>query len=349
MDLDPQLQEQLGAALESFLSEDTATRDEVFQFLHEFKNSDQQKFIYYLIIHLSNTQTTAQSRSIAAIFLYDSLHKRSPEQQRHFVLNWNSIIPIEIRDQLRSAALVGLMSGEQKLQIQCSALLGLFFAIENYNGNLKNPADFQVPPPTFFESFGELIEAALESDDADLRILLYNLFTYFRLNSIELDLNCAKSFLSNLAPLIYNVFLSGLQSDFIPLQQKALNSLSDTFLIFKRHFSFPPNRDDLLDIVLNFIVSGESELLSPSYQLLMTCIDCSYPEMVSVPMNPIEERDSEPKSRMEDIEQITANDIQSDDSERQIEACYLWSVIAEVEIDLQNPDKQLVKKILGIR
>lgn len=324
MDLDPELQEQLGAAMQAFLSNEDETRDGAYQFLHDFKSKEPLLFVKYLIFYLSNVEMPSQSRALAAIFLYQSLHKRTPDQQRQFLASWKKLDDLETRDNLRLAAYNGVTSGDKELQLQCSNLLGLFYSIENCLGMPESSAF------TFSDSLNELLNIANESSDVEIRILLFNVFTYFALNLIEVNDKCySKQSMIELSPIIYNVFLGGMTSDVPELQVKAIESLSKSFLIFKRTFSFEKDRAPLLNAVFQIIQSGDPDLLSPSYQLLMICIDTCYYQMTP---------------HMEDIELITQNDLCSEIPERQVEACFLWSVIAEVESDIQNPDKESIKK-----
>ena len=184
MDLDPELQEQLGAAMQAFLSNEDETRDGAYQFLHDFKSKEPLLFVKYLIFYLSNDQMPPQSRALASIFLYQLLHKRTPDQQRQFLASWKKLDDLETRDNLRLAAYNGVVSGDKELQLQCSNLLGLFYSIENCLGMPESSAF------TFSDSLNELLNIANESPDVELRILLFNVFTYFALNLIEINDKC---------------------------------------------------------------------------------------------------------------------------------------------------------------
>ncbi|OHT12283.1 hypothetical protein TRFO_17976 [Tritrichomonas foetus] len=325
MNIDQELQGQLANALELLNNPSISPeqRASIFQFSYTFRKNDPLKFIIYLIIHLANPNTSELSRAVAAIWLYESLHKRTPDAQRHFVVQWFKV-DLNIRDQLRLSATEGLThSSTDSLKFQCANLLGLFYAIEFYTSCTRESIN-----PVFNTSFSELIDIAMNSDPGT-RILLYGLFQNFAMNSLELNPNCAhdQPFLLY-APRLYDVYLAGMMSGVLELQGKALEAFTSSFLIFKRHFSFLKNRTDLLEVVFQIILSNIPPLCTPAYQLLRKCIDCCYPDM---------------SAHMEQIKQITLIDMKSGNEFRQIEACFLWSTIGDVESDIQNTNKNLVK------
>lgn len=320
MEVNPaEIQEKLASALQLYLSEDKSVRDQVIQFLFAFKSQDQIQYITYLIIHLSNPQTTAQSRTIAAVLIYSTLHKRTLDAQCQFVKMVWAKFPNEIKDRLCESATQALTSDDMNLANQCGNLLGLFYAFENYLV-IREP---------IAASFFQLIDAATNSPDPNFRMLLYNIFTCFAINSLELNPQCyLDSSQKNISPHLFNVFLAGMGTDYLPLQIRAIEAFTDSFLIFKRYFSLNQNHPRLINAISTLFQTGIPELVAPLYSLLRTCIDYCYNDMTA---------------HMEIIELITVNDFQSGVPERQVEACFLWSVVAEVESDIRNTDKHPVK------
>lgn len=324
MSLDPELQEQAGNAMQAFLSEDEDLRTEAYHFLREFQTKEPLSFVKFLISCLSNEQMPPKSRTLASIFLYDSLHKRTPDKQILFLQSWKKLDDLETREQLRLAAFSGLTSDDESLRFQCSNLLGLFYSIENFIGASETDTF------TFSDSFSELIKLSVESDDENLKVLFYNIFAYFSLNLIELSDKCySKQSVKKFAPLLYESLYQGLASESLVVQEKSLEAFAISFVLFKRTFSFDKTRNQLLEAVFTLIQSEEEKIFSKAYQLLIICIDTCYFQMIGY---------------MENIEEITHNDLQSGNAERQVEACLLWKYVAEVESDILNPDKESVKK-----
>ena len=323
MYIDPELQSQLSNALELFLSPDQSIRNEVLRFFEELRMKDRLQYIVYLILHLSNPQTSIQSRTISAILIYSALHKRNLEMQRHFVPQWFKV-DLSIRDQLRLSATQNLACDNENLQTQCSNLLGLFYSIELYTGCSREPIN-----PVFNSAFSDLIVSALNSPNPQERMILYNIFSTFAVNSLELNPNCAHDNpIMSYAPKLFEVFLSGMTTNIPLLQVRALEMFSASFMIFKREFSFKRPREQLLAVVFTLTQSDNPDLYGAAYQLLRKCIDCCYNDMID---------------HMETIEAMTLSDMNSGNPKRQIEACFLWSTIGDVESDIQNPSKLNVK------
>lgn len=314
MSLDPGLQQQLANQLELYLSPNDASRSEALRFFNEFRAADSFQFIRYLVFHLGNLTTTPKSRALASIFLYDSLHKRDLDQQKEFAeQQWKSV-DIQLREALRVAATQNLIQGEPDLQLQFGNLLGLFYAIENF------PKDNESPFSAYGQAFGELYNLALNSPDPNLRLQIYNVFSSFSLNSIELNPSSAKDKSNKSPPFRFlEIYLTGIASGCVPLQKRAITCLTTTFPYFKRRFSFENQRTPLLNMIFALIQNGDPELLVPAYQLLKKCIDYCYNYMFEY---------------MDKVEEITFADLQSESADRQIQACFIWSTIGECEYDI---------------
>ncbi|KAH0790970.1 importin subunit beta-1 [Histomonas meleagridis] len=280
------------------------------------------------MLHLSNLQTSTNSRTVAAVLLYSAIYKRSPEAQRHFIQQWLNV-NIEIREQLRFAATNNFASDPNlTLRQQCAHLLGLFYAIEFSSFCIRDPIN-----PTFKSLFIELVETAQNTPDPELKCLLYSLFATFSFHTQEINPNCAKD--RNITDIIkqsrlLEVFLIGMRTMHPIVQKAAIQAMTVSLLVLKREISFENNRDALM-VTLFEIITGSLEvpdLYIAGCQLLRKLIDYCYPDVIA---------------HMKSIEEITLNDLRSGVPDRQIQACFIWSVVAEVEWDINNPEKHQVK------
>lgn len=323
MNIDSNVQSDLTSALEMYLDESNDRRRVALKYLSDLRARSTTDFIIYLILHLSRMETSPSSRAVAAVFLYNALHKRNAETQKNFILQWFTV-NIEVREQLRIAATQNFYDEYPALRQQSSNLLGLFYAIEFSSGFTREPVN-----QCFLRTFCELMDAAEGTADAELKCLLFSMFATFSLHSLEINQNCSKDQnFFKLSPRLFALLLDGMGSGVPNVQKAALYSFTESLMVFKRTISFDEPRNKLMETVFQLIQVDDVEIYSASYQLLKKLIDYCYPDVLP---------------HMETIQEITLNDLKSGIPEREIQACFIWSIVAEVEWDINNPEKHLVK------
>jgi hypothetical protein len=288
-------------------------------------DDDPNLWLKYLITYFANRENSEPTRSVAAIMLYAALEKRPREAQRLFLPTYLSL-HIDIRDTLRAAAVDSLQrSRNSEHLVQVANLLGLFFALELSSACPREPF-----VPAFVESFECLIKGAGDGDTAQ-RCAVLRLIQFFAIHSVELRDNCAhdQPFMT-LSPQLFRVLISGME-DFgcPPVQLQALEAMRQSLLIFKRTFSFPQASTRLVQLTARIIAEGDPVFLPAAYSVLRRCIDYFYPHM---------------EEHMDNVRATTFADLDSGIPQRQVEACFLWSTVGEVESDILCDDKRLVKR-----
>jgi importin subunit beta-1 len=130
-----------------------------------------------------------------------------------------------------------------------------------------------------------------------------------------------------LCPRLFGVLIAGMNDAGAPRARcKAVETMRESLLLFKRTFSFPHHSEELVRAILR--MHADRELLVPAYSVLRRCIDYFYPYM---------------DQYMREIRELTMADLLGKDERRQIGACLLWSTVGEVESDIVAPDKLHVK------
>lgn len=323
MNIDKNVQSDLTTALELYLDENNDRRRVALKYLSELRTRSTSDFIIYLILHLSNMETSQSSRAVAAVFLYNAIHKKGQEAQKSFILQWFNV-NIEVREQLRVSATQNFYDSYPALRRQSSNLLGLFYAIEFSSGFSREPVN-----QVFLQTFYELMDAAETTNDLELKCLLFSMFATFSFHSLEINQNCSKDQnFFKLSPRLFSLFLNGMNINDQNVQKIALNSFTISLMIFKRTISFDEPRNKLMETIFQLIQVDNVEIYTASYQLLKKLIDYCYPDVLP---------------HMPTIQEITLNDLKSGIPEREVQACFIWSIVAEVEWDINNSEKHLVK------
>lgn len=332
MSNDPKLQGQVYEALNNFLrAEEPALMNEANKFLLEFKQKNELLFIQVLIPILGNDQESNQNRRLAAIFIFKALKKRTLEDQKIFISEWYRV-NFEMRETLRQYAFNGLISGSDEFANECSYLLGQILAIEF---NTPNNREFAESQEHFHNCVSQLLDFAGNSPNPAYRFYGYTAIMYFAQYSLDLSQNCSHDapFLK-LVPDLFNCILAGMVNAETPIvQESASNAMMSALLIFKRHLSFPQNRNNLFEVLFRYLDSDDTisqgkTYFGVGYAIIRRIIDLYYP-YIEVYIDTLFER--------------TLVDLQSDNADRQIEASLLWRAIGEVESDIQFPERRTPK------
>ena len=330
----PNLKEDLYNALDKFLdNNDPDGMKEAYTFLSSFKEENELLFVNLLSEILGSDDSNPTHKNLAAIFIYRVLKKRTLEDQRNFIDLWHKQ-NFDFREQVRLAVYSAMTSATDNSHSYPS-LLGLVFAIEFRTNSTRDPALAH-----FEEQLIAIFDSAQNSSDPGEQILCYNVLAYFSQYSIEFNPSCHRDqIFMRLVPSFFDCIISGMtNSGIAAVQETASQAMIQSLLVFKRHLSFPPNRALFLEVVFQYIQTDdvietatgqETTYFTLGYNILRKVIDYFYP-FIEDAFNQIFEQ--------------TSQDMQSEDQNRQIEACYLWLTIGEVESDIKFPDNRKYRR-----
>ncbi|EAY15778.1 hypothetical protein TVAG_188290 [Trichomonas vaginalis G3] len=333
MSEDINLQDEVYAALTNFLSTDEEIRIRAYTYLDGIKTQNDIGFIECLLPILQNENEEPKNRSLASIFLFRTLKKRTSEDQKIFIQNWYHQ-PFELREALRAAAFQGILSDNSDLSNQSGNLLGILLAIEFNSAGAREQVEIQ---DHFYSKVMEVLELSLNSSDISSRSMGYQVIRNFSQHSQEFYPNCAHDapFL-RLVPELFECILQGMiAADYPAIQDSASSAMLASLLIFKRHLSFTNNRNQLFEVLFAYLQSDIVIEVVPSkplfvvgYTILRKLIDLYYPYF---------------EEYMDDLFERTYEDLVSNNPDRQIEASLFWVNIGAVERDIQFPERRTPK------
>jgi hypothetical protein len=276
-------------------------------------------WISLLVFYYSETSNSDRTRAVAAILLYGALRHRTPDVQRQTYQKLN----IEIREKICKAGLASINSAvKPDYLVQTCNLLGTFFALELTVPGGKVAA--------FVEAFNRVIEMGNSGEEL-IKCSVYQIIQAFAVGSLELKEKCTQDQLYiGLCPRLLKVLLGGLARFDLPrAQRSSLSSLGQSLLLFPRAFSFPQVGEQLINLTIRIIKTGPPEFLSLGYQVLRKTIDFFYPAL---------------EVYMPAILELTVADLNSGVDNRQIEGCFLWSTVGDVERDILSSDRRAAKQ-----
>ena len=329
----PNIEEDLSQALVKFLDQtDEDGMRGAYQFLSAFKEENELMFITLLSQVMGNDDEPLKSKMLASLFIFRTMKKRTLEDQRNFMNVWHKQ-EFDLRESLRAAAFAGVTSEEQQYSNSCSSLLGLVYAIEFSTPGLREQF-----LKHFTDRLYELFEIAVSSEDPDERRAVYSTLEYFSTYSLEFNQHCAhdQTFMRDLVPNLFNCIITGMVNSELPqVQENAAKAMGQSLLVFKRHLSFTQNRQQLMDILFQYLASDDvicevpkQQYFNVGYSIIRKIIDYFYPYI---------------EEFIEPLFEQTEQDLQSGNPDREIEASLLWLTIGEVESDIKFPERKIVK------
>lgn len=320
---DPQVLQNLTRALACVHIPDQDPTGEGSKWVSQFKSDNPiSLWLAYLALCFSDPSQPEAVRTIVAIEIFTTLQKKTKSAQRRFAIEYLKY-DIQIREQIRGAAVQNMTSGTNEELVRHSAfLLGMFFALEF----TREPVVQE-----FVESFLEIMSFAEGSPNPNVKMCVYSLFTMFAEKSIELKENCEKdNVLMTHSNRLFELILFGMRDTTFPVVQvAAIDTMCHSLLVFRRTLSFERLKGAFLETVFDLMAMNVPAFVRPLYQLLRRYIDNFYNDL---------------KLFIEKLAEITLTDMMSGVEERQIEACYIWSTIGDVEGDILIEDKRHVKK-----
>ena len=293
---------ELNIVLTKYHALEEEIRNEARIKLIEFKENDSVSFIISLINILESSNSNELSRKTAAVFLYKEILPRDGPSQKQIIDLWFQF-DISLHESLRSAANSALFYGSKELAQQSAQLLGLFYSI-------------QFSKSQFIEQFEELLNICMNSNDLYIKWASLYVIQCFCLRTNELFPSCYNqlSYFS-IIKSIFDLIIFILQNnDHEEIIKVSVNSLSQSAPLFIRNFNFEIPRNNLMNIINNYIINDNFFFLG--YQILKSIVEYYYSYLEHV---------------IELIYQITYQDISSDNFDRQIEACHIWQIIGNIE------------------
>ena len=322
---DAQVLERLTHALTCVYSPAQDASGEGAKWVTQFKaENPMQLWLAYLTLVFSDPSKPEPLRTIVAIEIFSSLQKKTKAAQRRFAVEYLKF-DVEIREKIRVSAVQNMTGASSEHLVRHSAyLLGMFFALE-FTGT-REPV-----VPQFVEAFLELMSLIETSPNPNVKICIFQMFTMFAEKSIELKENCEKdTVLMNHSNKLFELILNGMRNMAAPVVQlAAIDTMCRSLLVFRRTLSFEWQKQPFLETVFQLTAMNMPDFVRPLYQLLRRFIDNFYDDL---------------KLFIDRLCELTFVDMSSGVEERQIEACYVWSTIGDVESDILTDDKRKVKK-----
>jgi len=322
-------EQDLSIALSNFLDDRNEVRNSAYHFIQTLKDENEFLLIELLCNFLGNSGNISKDRSLAAIFLYRCLKKRTLEDQKAFNKLWYQQ-SFDFREKLRLVTFQGMDSFDDSnnLTLLCSQVLGSLVAIEFISQGLRDQANIQTH---FSDVLSDIIQIAISNNQTELRISAFEAILSFAQFSLELSPNCAKEqqFL-RLVPYLFDCLIQTMSDYSNNLTQiKAADVMLNSMLLFRRHFSFNGPRECFVEVILQFMGSEEINICIKGYSIIREFIDNFYPYIADF---------------IDIFFDRTWADLYSNDTERQIEACYFWQTIGDVEGDIKFPERRANKK-----
>ncbi|OHT15945.1 hypothetical protein TRFO_13628 [Tritrichomonas foetus] len=313
---DQAILQQLNAALIAAVSDVDDVRNPATTWILELRKNDPKKFTFLLIMYLACQTNPNRTRALAAILIYSVLHLRTIDLQRKFNMDWIQHLNPAVREQLRTAATIGLFTPDPSLSTQCANLLGLFYSIE-------------FPFGFFKPQIQEMLKIASSSPNINERIASLVMFSKFAQSCIDFNPNCCRDqCFQQLTNSLFEILLIGMESSIPELAHVSITALMSPLTFYERPIYFDARRNHMMSIAIEYMKSADDTIATDGYALVRKVIDCFY-SLVG--------------SYMPSLLQVIEVALNNGSESRKIAACLLLQTIGDVESDIQSPDQTLVK------
>lgn len=315
--LTPQLLSESTVILENLRSNDSSIRVPAEKWILDLRESNPELYMFLLVRIISDTSIFGPSKSYAAVLLYGFFHKRTSDLQREFNTYWSQI-DINIRNEFLGGIIESMNSSNEELSIQCSNLLGAFFAIE-------------FPLDTYDQQISQILQQTDLSCPPNERAAALQVFLCFTRFCIDFSPSCGKDqIFHQFSPILFQKILAQMNDPTDEtLQHRAALIFSQNLSFFYRVASFPEVFHSLMNTIYAYIQQENPILYKEGFNILCKAIDYFYPLLEDY--------------RDEIIELIGLN-LTSEDEERIEQACLVLQLIGEVEYDVQADDKSHIKQ-----
>ena len=300
--------------LSHLLSKDDNERVPAEHWVLDFRDNNPELYMFTLIKIIAMEDILSSAKAMAAVLLYSVFHKKTYDLQREFNTYWIHL-DVNIRNDLCIGATKGIYSDDYQLLVQCSNILGAFYAIE-FSSEVYN------------EQISALLQQTSSESDVNERFAAFSVFLSFTRVSLEFYPTCGKDqMFYQFSPILFQNTLEQMKDSSDPnLQHLAAKIFSENLPFFYRAVSFPQTFHALMETIFAYI--ADDNLFIDGFKVLYRVIDFFYRII---------------QNYFDDIVSILEANLQSENDERITQSCLILHLIGQVESDIEKENKSQVK------